>query len=103
MGKEIVYCGDCGKSLREDDFAKGKAQELDHQPYCAECKPLAAGPSAQAQTSSKITALKVSTGRHAPPPAPSTRRRPSEADSSRRPAGGGGAIVAAVLILLVSP
>src|SRR6185295_3987987 len=83
MGKEIVYCGDCGKSLREDDFAKGKAQHLDHRPYCTGCKPLAAAPPSQIQTSSKLAAMKTSTGRHAP--APSTRRRRMEEDSSRTP------------------
>lgn len=36
---EIVYCGGCGKVLREDDFARGRARMLDHRPWCAECKP----------------------------------------------------------------
>src|SRR6185295_7880521 len=85
MGKEIVYCGDCGKSLREDDFSKGKAQHLDHQPYCTECKPLTSAPPSQIQTSSKLAAMKTTTGRHAPPPAPSTRRRRTDDESSKTP------------------
>ena len=36
---EIVYCGGCGKVLREDDFSKGLAQTLDNRPWCAECRP----------------------------------------------------------------
>jgi len=103
MGKEIVYCGDCGKSLREDDFARGKAQHLDHRPFCTECMPLAAAPPPQVQTSSKLSAMKVSTGRYSPPPAPSTRRRPAaEGDSSRTSLlVGAGLVVAAIVILLV--
>jgi hypothetical protein len=40
MGKGIVYCRDCGKSLREDDFARHRAHMLDDVPYCTACKPL---------------------------------------------------------------
>lgn len=38
MGREIVYCGGCGKSLREEEFAQGRAHVSDNRPYCAECK-----------------------------------------------------------------
>ena len=38
MGRAIVYCGDCGRSLREDDFERGRAQTLDGQPYCSTCR-----------------------------------------------------------------
>jgi hypothetical protein len=101
MGKEIVYCGDCGKSLREDDFSKGKAQHLDHRPYCTDCKPLAAAPP-QAHTSSKLAAMKISTARHPAVTTPSTRRRQAEGDSSRTALlVGAGLVVAAILILLV--
>ncbi|HEX7898074.1 MAG TPA: hypothetical protein VF950_09965 [Planctomycetota bacterium] len=40
MGRAIVYCGDCGRSLREDDFERGRAQTLDGQPYCSTCRAL---------------------------------------------------------------
>jgi hypothetical protein len=36
---EIVYCGGCGKVLREDDFRRGQARFLDNRPWCAECRP----------------------------------------------------------------
>lgn len=39
MGKRIVYCQDCGKSLREDAFDQGKAHTIDDRPYCSECRP----------------------------------------------------------------
>jgi hypothetical protein len=101
MGKEIVYCGDCGKSLREDDFSKGKAHHLDHRPYCTDCKPLAAAPP-QAQTSSKLAAMKISTTRHPAVTTPSTRRRQAEGDSSRTALlVGAGLVIAAIVILLI--
>jgi hypothetical protein len=42
MGKSIVYCGQCGRSLSEDEFKRGRAQVIDHQPYCADCRPVRA-------------------------------------------------------------
>lgn len=36
---EIVYCGGCGKVLREDEFSRGLARFLDNRPWCSECKP----------------------------------------------------------------
>jgi len=103
MGKEIVYCGDCGKSLREDDFGRGKAHHIDHRPYCIECKTPVAEPPSQIQTSSKLAAMKTTTGRHVPPAqAPSTRRRRAEEDSSKTPLlVGAGLVGAAVVILLI--
>lgn len=103
MGKEIVYCGDCGKSLREDDFSRGKAHHLDHRPYCIECKTPAAAPPSQIQTSSKLAAMKTTTGRHAaPPPTPSTRRRRRDEESSKTPLlVGAGLVALAVVILLI--
>jgi hypothetical protein len=38
MGRPIVYCGICGKSLKEDDFSKGKAHLVDNAPYCVTCR-----------------------------------------------------------------
>lgn len=40
MGKAIVYCQDCGLSLYEDDFERGKASRVDNRPYCAKCRPV---------------------------------------------------------------
>jgi hypothetical protein len=39
MGKPILYCGDCGRSLREDDFDRRKAGLVQNLPYCLECRP----------------------------------------------------------------
>ena len=39
MGKEIVYCSKCGRSLREEDFEKRRAQTVDNLAWCADCKP----------------------------------------------------------------
>ena len=38
MGRPIVYCGICGRSLKEDDFSKGKAHLVDNAPYCTDCR-----------------------------------------------------------------
>lgn len=38
MGKGIVYCQDCGKSLREDMFSRGQAHTVDDRPYCSACR-----------------------------------------------------------------
>src|SRR5262245_19128005 len=103
MGKEIVYCGDCGQSLREDDFTKGKAHHIDHRPFCTACKPLPASSPAPYETSSKLAALsKSSSSRVASAPAPSTRRRPAQAESSRLPLMiAGGCIAAAIVLILI--
>jgi hypothetical protein len=38
MGRPIVYCGICGKSLKEDDFSKGRAHLVDNAPFCVTCR-----------------------------------------------------------------
>jgi hypothetical protein len=50
VGKPIVYCGSCGKSLREEEFTRGKAHLLENTPFCTKCRPLpqAAAPPAEA-------------------------------------------------------
>jgi hypothetical protein len=55
MGREIVYCSGCGKSLLESDFDKGKAHTLENRPYCTTCKPLEAAPPS-ARSSAKLSA-----------------------------------------------
>src|ERR1700687_1521342 len=101
MGKELVYWGGCGKTLREDDFARGKAHSSDHRPYCTDCKPI---PESQPQThSSKIAApAKGSSARNLHAVHPSTRRRRSdESGRSRGPLLAGiGVIGAGILVLL---
>ncbi len=103
MGNPIVYCGGCGTSLREDDFAKGKAHTVDNRPYCTTCKPIPESRPApsQIQTSSKLTALpKPSSTRGLPAVTPSTRRRQSVDLSSRTPLLIGAALVIVALIIL---
>ncbi|HEX7896862.1 MAG TPA: hypothetical protein VF950_03830 [Planctomycetota bacterium] len=39
MGKPILYCGDCGKVLKEEDFDRLKAGYLQNSPYCVACCP----------------------------------------------------------------
>ena len=68
MGRAIVYCGDCGRSLREDDFERGRAHALDGQPYCSACRAPAAG-SAPAPVKDGPTRV-----RHRDGPSGSTRR-----------------------------
>ena len=38
MGRPIVYCGICGKSLREVDFSKGRAHVVDNAAFCVDCR-----------------------------------------------------------------
>lgn len=96
MGRQIVYCGTCGCSLRQDDFDKGKAAEVDAIPYCSRCLPasavakLAARP--ETRTSISSTRIRPLTG-----PPPSTRRKAQ--GTSIRPWVAGGA--AALLVLAV--
>jgi hypothetical protein len=99
MGKEIVYCGGCGKSLLEDDFSRGKAHTVDNRPFCTTCKPRT-GPDPN-QTSSRLSAMKSSTARHLPAVTPATTRRRRERDSSKAPLIVGGALVGVGLLLLV--
>lgn len=40
MGKQILYCADCGRSLYEEDFRKRRAQLAEKVPYCSRCRPL---------------------------------------------------------------
>ncbi len=95
MGKGIVYCGDCGKSLREEDFARNRAQTIDSVPYCTGCRPLDATPPTG-------SIKKVSSPRQAPLPS----RRPAPPPKSRLPlvlgAAGGGLLLVAVLIVALS-
>ncbi len=93
MGHGIVYCGECGKLLREDDFAKGRAQTVELRPFCADCRPIAAGPP------------KISTSPLLKRPTSEIRKPPAHGRSSdaRRwiVAGGAMAAVAALALLIV--
>lgn len=56
MGKPILYCGDCGRSLREEDFERRKAGYLGNLPYCLACRPDAAVPETRSAPSTGSTA-----------------------------------------------
>jgi len=72
MGREIVYCEGCGISLREVDFEKGKAREIDHRYYCVSCRPPETSPARPVPpkgSSRKIPVVDHATPRRPIPPA----------------------------------
>jgi hypothetical protein len=89
---EIVYCGGCGKVLREDEFTKGQARFLDNRPWCVECKP----PDKSPIPSSTASIKKAGSSAKLPRINPGTTRREVPGISSNKPlfiglgvAGGG--------------
>ena len=95
MGKEIVYCSGCGKSLREEDFQKRRAQTIDHLAWCAECKPLQPKPERSPAKTTTRSIPKVAaprTARHA------ARSAPSKALLIGIPAGVGLLLVIAIAV-----
>jgi hypothetical protein len=97
VGRPIVYCAECGKSLPETEFDQGRAHTLDNRPYCATCRPIP----------EKVPepALSTLTPRRAF--APKTARVPLAKPPSRVPpwvlAAGGGAVLLLIVILVVAP
>lgn len=95
MGKPIVYCVACGRSLREDDFLKRRAQMADNRPWCADCRPVpddvADLPRAR-KSSAKIPA----------PPITPRRPMPVPAAPSRAPFWIAGAVVVLVLAVIAA-
>lgn len=52
MGREIVYCDQCGDRITASDFDKGLAREVQNRNYCRKCvkeSPTSGSPS-QAQS-----------------------------------------------------
>ncbi len=106
MGRPIVYCGICGKSLREEDFSKGRAHVVDNASYCTGCRivpePLAAPapraspptPVAPKPSGASSKSLPSSTPRRAHAPVP-------EQSSSLGLVIGIGIVVIAILVLVV--
>ncbi len=100
MGKEIVYCEGCGKSLREDEFARGQAHVVENRPYCTACRPLQKGlPTATPRMPSSAVLPRAG-------PPPSTRKTVAAAPApprrdSRTAIYVGGGMAAAALVLLV--
>lgn len=95
MGHEIVYCGSCGVSLRQEEFEKGRAQVVDDIPYCGKCRPLQAPPSSRV--------FKPSSSPRVPLPMPSTTRRlkPGMAHESKTALWAGLAVAGAGFLLLI--
>jgi hypothetical protein len=96
MGKPIVYCGACGRSLREADFEKGQAHIADSQPYCVKCRPM----EAPAAPKPSPQALGTATS-HVPRATLSEHPRGEQASSSSALFIGLGVGVAAVLAVIV--
>jgi hypothetical protein len=94
MGRGIVYCGDCGRSLREDAFERGLAGWFQDVPYCSACR----APSPTPPTGAIQKVRRPSSGQL---PA-ATPRRPLPASRPRSKAPlliGASLAVAAVLLL----
>jgi hypothetical protein len=96
MGKSIIHCADCGKAVREDDFARGKASTIDSRTYCSDCRPVSP-PSARKLDLQKSSTSKI-------PVRPQTARRVVPATDPRSPRwalwGGGGLVASGLLALL---
>lgn len=97
MGKSIVHCAECGKAIREDDYAKGSASVIDHRNYCSACR--AVSPS----TKGALDLRKGSTSRM-PPASTQTPRRgtPLASSRSRGPLIAVGILSAIALFVLIA-
>jgi hypothetical protein len=80
MGKGIVYCGDCGESLREDDFERGRAHRIEGSPYCTRCRT--PDPTPPTGKHAPLKESKVASGRITPV---NLRRVPKAAPTARGP------------------
>jgi hypothetical protein len=92
---EIVYCGGCGKALREDEFARGQARFLDNRPWCSDCKP----PDKQVITGAIPTQRKQGSSAKHPRVTPGTGRREVPATVNKTLLIGVGIAAVAVLLL----
>jgi hypothetical protein len=103
MGKRIVYCGGCGKSLLEDDFGRGKASIVDDRPYCSDCRPAGIKAETPAPPPARVTPppQKIATSR-LPVPPPTQRRTASPAPSRQALWAGAGVGLAVLVILAVA-
>jgi hypothetical protein len=96
MGKPIVYCVNCGRSLREDDFLRRQAWMLDNRPWCATCKPLPA--EAPVTPGRAFPARRPSSGQV--PAATPRRPLPTSRPASKAPLLIGAAFAAAAAVVL---
>lgn len=96
MGKSIVYCDGCGRSLPQDEFDRGKAHFVEERPYCTGCKPLPESPPSPPRTPPSLP-KKIATSRISLSP-PGTRRIPLPARPPRGPSRRSLALAAAGLL-----
>ncbi len=99
MGKEIVYCGACGRSLLESEFAKGRAHTVDGRAFCRKCRPEeASSRSLPALPHKKATSTKLSThGANIP----TSLRLSALGRDSRKLLVVGGALAALAVVALI--
>jgi len=95
MGKEIVYCGGCGKILPESEFARGRAHTVDHSAYCTSCRPAGSVTPRSALRIAATAVPKAAPPPSAPAPMGFTRKRIAIL------AGAGAAALASIAVLLL--
>lgn len=96
MGHQIVYCGQCGKGLRHDDFDRGKAVLVEMIAYCLECSP--------AEASANVPTATPRRAQAALRAASSTRLRVGSGEKPKIGTGawfGAGAAAAVLLAIVV--
>jgi hypothetical protein len=102
VGKAIVYCGACGKSLSEGDFEKGKAWLVKGAPCCKDCAP---EPAPAPRSHAPGSSARIPVPAHAVPRPASTRRVVMHGpvrSSAGLVAGVGVAVAVGVLVLWIA-
>ncbi len=97
MGKPIVYCHGCGKSLLEADFESGRASRSEDRPFCASCRK----PEPVAKASAGTRRARTTSAHAHAVPLPLPRRR-SASPLALAAAAGGILLAVAVLVLALS-
>jgi hypothetical protein len=97
MGRPIVYCGSCGKSLREEEFTKGRAHLVDNTPFCTACRPLPAA----AKTPAEDPPAPAASVRSLSPSAARRRVTSILEDSSSKTVAATLAVLAVVVLLVL--
>src|SRR5690349_5326888 len=94
MGKSIIHCATCGKAIREDDFAHGKASTVDSRSYCSDCHAVSPSPAPHSEIPKSTSRIPIT---------PKTSRKMAAVgEGNRVPLLVGGALVVVALIALVA-